>query len=153
MMKTKDEFRTIGGYDGEPWNFYRVTRGTDFDVAPWEWFMEASPFANGEPHQILTDWGHTWQAYNAWAFSVGRPPATFDDLARGGASDFLPELVALVSTWPVWQVAEADLSGWKKRDLVEHLALHQMLRTIGGYAPLPVEQALASELNERLGRG
>ncbi len=122
MTGTLDDFKAVANFDGDGWGLYGATRGTDYDIEPWQWLAEAAPFANTPDEQRRVQWGRSWVAYNAWASALGKPAATMSDLQRAGmGADLLPSAQAVL-TWPAWNDPGADFTAWSESDLIHHLA-------------------------------
>lgn len=100
------EFRQrVSTVSERPLLMFEALNGVDAQIDPWEWLFEASPLANdGDGAYQANRWGHVILYYNAWAQSVGRPPITIDDLARGGASgDVATAACEAIMTFPAPQ--------------------------------------------------
>ncbi|WP_123955560.1 hypothetical protein [Frondihabitans sp. 762G35] len=163
MTGTFDDFRAVANFDGDGWSLFEATRGNDFQLEPWQWIAEAAPFENSADDSRRIAWGRAWVAYNAWAGSVGRPPATLVDLQNAGINDHLRSVARAVISWPAWRDAGADFTQWSDGDLIHHLAtlraqsvavevlaVTESLSRVGSTeASQPVEILLARELESR----
>lgn len=108
--RSAEEFRVrTAEVRSDGWRMYRAFRGEDFDVRAWEWLLEAGPVARpGATESVVAGWCGALIAYNAWATSVGRPPATEADLVKGGAGKLLPVIFRAVLTRPAIRARRAE---------------------------------------------
>lgn len=124
-----EEFRSRIAMSSEnPAQMFRVLNGIDAQIQPWQWLMEASPFANvGDSADQARQWGRVILYYNAWAESVGRPPLTVEGLARGGANgQLVTDACEAIMTYPVprWTMTPEQLRETRTEKLQIVLATH-----------------------------
>ena len=128
-MLSKEEFlQEVGQHSENPDQMFRVLRGRDALIEPWEWISEASPFVNDAPDGQAAAWAETMIYYNAWAGSVGRPAVTIDDLARGGLNGpLLTQACEAVLTFPApqWAMTPNELTQVNESKLRAALGTYQ----------------------------